>query len=813
MDALAPGASTLRRICSNSCFPERSRAMSSTPPGSIGQSGPSRDPRPVRIEPILSAAPGGAPTVGHGMPGPGAAPRQPSGAGASRPRGGGGASGSGGGRSWLWIIGGTLTALAILLGGAVAALYVFLSPDVVKDRLVREVKERTGRDLTIGGTPRISFWPNIAVSMSNVALSNPPGLAGPPTVTMAALEADVQLRPLLSREVVVDRILLRGPVVDLRVDGAGRRNWDFAEWLIPGGATGRVRYAQAAQPSRTDAGAGAGGQGAPRKLPAQLEKVTLGSLQVVNGTVRYSDERAKVAEEVKALDMTMSAETIAAPLDAKGSLNWRGEALQFTARLAPLRAALEQTPVAVTARINGQAVDASYEGNATFGSDLVLDGRLSAKSDAPERLARLAGRTIDPQALAGGVRITTGVKAAAQSLTLSDARLDALGATTTGTLTVDTKGVRPHLRGNLRFSELDVNKLQRLAGIEPAQRPQQQANRPQQPGPGSLEDIIKQGPSGPAANPAARPRPETKGSGWSTDPIDTAFLGLADADLKIQFGKLSAANVTTGPGQATVAHRNRAADVTVEDIALYQGRGRGRVTVNGTGPQVQVGANILGENLTAQSFFKDFGGPAWLFGRLRVALAVTAQGQSQYQLAQSLNGRGELTVADGWVIGFNVAELLRNLGQGRFSGLEAQPTQKTDFTEAAATFAITNGVARNNDLRVASPLMRVGGAGSLNIAERTVDYTLRPRLVGSTQGQGAAADGGGLEIPVRVTGPLDAPALAPDLSGLVKDPNQALEAIKRIDPKAAEGAIKGLLGGDGDAQQKARDILNQFLKR
>lgn len=785
--------------------------MSSTPPGSIGQSGPGRDPRPVRIEPILSAAPAGAPAGGPGMSGAGPAPRQSGGPGASYPRGGGGAAGGGGGRSWLRIIGGTLAALVILLGGAVAAVYFFVSPDVVKDRVMREVKERTGRDLTIAGTPRISFWPNIAVSMSNVSLSNPPGMAGPPTVTMAALEADVQLRPLLSREVVIDRILMREPVVDLRVDGAGRRNWDFAEWLIPGGAADRVRYAQAAQPSRTDAGTS--GQRAPRALPPQLENLKLGALQVVNGTVRYSDERAKVAEEVKALDMTMSAETISAPLDAKGSLNWRGEALQFTARLAPLRAALEQKPVAVAAQITGQAVEANWEGNATFGSDLVLDGRLSAKSDAPERLARLAGRTIDPQALAGGVKITTGVKTAAQSVTLSDARLDALGATTTGTVTVDTKGARPHLRGNLRFSELDVNKLQRLAGIEPAQRPQQQANRPQQPGPGSVEDIVKQGPSGPAANPAARPRPDAKRSGWSTDPIDTAFLGLADADLKIQFGKLSAANVTTGPGQATIAHRDRAADVTVEDIQLYQGRGRGRVTVNGTGQQVQVGANILGENLTAQNFFKDFGGPEWLFGRLRVALAVTAQGQSEYQLVQSLNGRGELTIADGWVIGFNVAELLRNLGQGRFSGLEAQPSQKTDFSEAAATFAITNGVARNNDLRVASPLMRVGGAGSLNLAERTVDYTLRPRLVGTTQGQGAAADANGLEIPVRVTGPLEKPSLAPDLSGLVKDPNQALEAIKRIDPKAAEGALKGLLGGDGEAQQKARDLLNQFLKR
>ena len=46
-----------------------------------------------------------------------------------------------------------------------------------------------------------------------------------------------------------------------------------------------------------------------------------------------------------------------------------------------------------------------------------LSGKLTAKSNAPERLAKLAGRTIDPQVLGNSVQIASGIKAGSQSVT------------------------------------------------------------------------------------------------------------------------------------------------------------------------------------------------------------------------------------------------------------------------------------------------------------------------------------------------------------------------------------------------------------
>lgn len=785
-----------------------------TPPGNGGDRPYNPGPRPApaggRIEPVLGGTQGGPRPPQQPMPGPGPM-RQP-----GPPNGRGRPPAPPqppAGRSWLKIAGATVAAILLLAVLALGALYLFLPLDAVRDRIAQQVKERTGRDLQIQGSPRVSFWPRLSVAMSGVSLSNPPGMAAGPTVTMETLETSVQLWPLLSKQVIVDSLMFQKPVVDLRVDASGRRNWDLAEWLAPAGDQSGVRFAQAPGQTgvRTDAGGGGASRPA-RTIPTQLENLKLGEVRVVDGIVRYTDERSKLTEEAKSVDLLLSAESISAPLDAKGSLAWRGERFDIAGRLTPLRAAIEEKPVSLLATIKGQILEAAYDGRAQFGKDVELDGKLTAKSDAPDRVAKLAGRQIDPQLFGGGVHIATGVKTAAQSVTLRDARIEALGATTTGTVTIETKGPRPYVTGALRFSELDINKLQRLGGGSAAPAPSP-ANRPPAPGPTTIEDILKQGSPGPAAGP--RVRGDERRGGWRTEPLDTSALGLADADLKISFGKLAAGGLRTGQGQASIAHRNRAAKVTVEDIHLYQGRGRGAVNVDGSDQLLQIGANILGESMLAQSLFKDVGGPEWLVGKLRVALAVTAQGQSEYQLVQSLNGRGELQIADGFVIGFNVAQLLRNLGQGRFSGIEASPSEKTDFSEASATFAITNGVARNSDLKVVGPLVRVDGAGSIDLAQRTIDYTARPRIVGSLQGQGAGAgNGAGIEIPVKVAGPLDKPSIAPDISGLVKDPNQVLDTLKNMDRKELEGAVKGLLGGgNGDAQQKGRDLLNQILKR
>ncbi len=729
-----------------------------------------------------------------------------------------------GGRSWGKIAAVTLAGLVGLVAVAAAALVAFAPVDLVRDRLVAEVKAKTGRDLVIGRTPSISLVPHLAVTLGDVSLSNPPGMAAAaPLVTMQALEAEVRLWPLLSRQVVVDRLILRQPVVNLRVDGQGRRNWQFAEAPVPS----LTRYAQAR--SATSAGASTSNDASPlpkeledfakgasdqgkRRVRDSVEGISLGDIRLDGGMLNYLDERTGVSERIEAIEIALTAASLAAPLDAKGRLSWRGQTLDIAARATPFRAVLEEQPLRLTAVVQGKPIDLAYDGQVTLGSMPEADGKMTLKSGSLAALSAWVGRPVSGGFAAGPLSLVAVTKLAGTTTSLSDLSLTLDGVAVNGALSVDSRSPRPALKGTLKFSALDLDRLGTLRVAPAAASP---ATPTPQASPQSIDDLLKDGAS--PAGPKPQVRGFTRRNGWSDDVIDLAALGAVDADLKLSFAKLSSATFQTGAGAITTALKNRVARLTIDDLQLYDGRARGVVTVDATNPASPViGANLIAEGVSALPLLKETTGFDWLAGKARVSLAVAGQGQTERQIISTLNGKADIAMADGAIVGINIPQILRGLGQGKLGNLDRVPTEKTDFSEFAASVVLTAGVAQNQDLRLASPLLRVTGSGSANLPARTIDYTVKPKIVGSTAGQGGQGGGvnlAGIEVPVRITGSFDKPSIAPDISGVLRNPNQVIEAVKQLDRREVEGAVKGLLNGDGASKQKARDLLNNFLKR
>ena len=81
---------------------------------------------------------------------------------------------------------------------------------------------------------------------------------------------------------------------------------------------------------------------------------------------------------------------------------------------------------------------------------------------------------------------------------------------------------------------------------------------------------------------------------------------------------------------------------------------------------------------------------------------------------------------DGAIKGVNLADSARNI-KGALGGKSAKPdpTQKTDFSELSASFKIAAGVAHNDDLKAASPFLRLGGAGNIDIGGNALDGFVR----------------------------------------------------------------------------------------
>ena len=101
----------------------------------------------------------------------------------------------------------------------------------------------------------------------------------------------------------------------------------------------------------------------------------------------------------------------------------------------------------------------------------------------------------------------------------------------------------------------------------------------------------------------------------------------------------------------------------------------------------------------------------------------------------------------------------------------------TDFAELSATFAVADGVAATDNLRMLNPYVRLEGQGLINIGSQTIDMRLAPRAVNNAQGQGGDVSVAGLGVPFRVSGPWSRVSFRVALEEVVQ--NQLRDIINR----------------------------------
>ena len=702
---------------------------------------------------------------------------------------------------WLVIAGYAALSVGCLLLGVVTFLIVAAPVDLVRDRLVQQVKSRTGRDLVVSGSTSLVLFPRPALSLVDVAVSAPPDMGGASTLAVQALKAEVGLLSLLTGQASVRRVVLTRPAVELRVDAQGRRSWDLA--LAPTrpvkaaqpatSGDGRLQPLPVSAPQAQDARRLAGGG----NLAATLEMFSPASIQVVDGSVRYVDERSGARYDVTSLELDLALGDSAGPLTTKGSFAWRGEKVALESNLSPLRALLDQQSAKLTVKLAGQPVEASYDGTIEVSAGLALEGRIRLKSPSAQKLGSWVGKPIAAGRDTGALALSSSLTGGNDRIALADLEATLGDTSLNGSLAIETKAARPYVSGTLRLSQLDIGGILIRPGPDaaaPDSRPSQAAPRkvPQ------VRGFTKQ-PGGKAD--------------WSDDLIDLAPLGLADADLALSADRLLYKDMKTGPVRLSLQLKDSVAKLALQEMLLYEGRGRGVVTLDGRGQTPATTANLMLEGISARPLLTDALGLDWLEGQSTIAVAIAGQGVTERQIITTLNGKVDMATANGSIDAVDVAKILRGIEQGRFAGLRVAAGEKTPFSELAGSFTIANGVADNQDLRLVSTNLRVTGAGSFNLPARSLDYTVRPKIANlNATTERAVINLSNVEIPVRIEGPWEKPNIS------VAGQEQILEAMKQIGKslksQEVEDAIKGLLGG-GDGQQKVkpRDILEKLFKK
>ncbi|RPH62238.1 MAG: AsmA family protein, partial [Burkholderiales bacterium] len=142
----------------------------------------------------------------------------------------------------------------------------------------------------------------------------------------------------------------------------------------------------------------------------------------------------------------------------------------------------------------------------------------------------------------------------------------------------------------------------------------------------------------------------------------------------------------------------------------------------------------------------------------------------------------------------------------------ASGSEQTAFSSLAASFAIRDGVAHNDDLDLRSPLLRVGGSGRIDLVGESIDYVARVSVVGTLSGQGGAelAALRGVTVPVQLSGPFASPSYRVDLAGLAIDTARQ-ELTRRLQEKLLGKPAPG--STEKDKPVSPRDLLEGLLRR
>jgi AsmA protein len=631
----------------------------------------------------------------------------------------------------ILIVAGSLIGLVVV---AAIAVPLLIPTDTWKNQIEQRASAATGRKLTIAGPVQFSLLPTFAVVANNVTFANAPGSKNPVMASLAKLEVQVRVLPLLSGRLAVERFVIDRPVIHLEVNAQGKGNWDLST-------------ASTASPTANKEKQGGG---AP-------ENIELGDVRLNNGTVTYDDARDATHYQVDTLNARVLLPSLDGPLKFDGSLAFAGQKVAVTGEISQPNAAMSGKGSNIGFTIDAESLNMEFSGKASGKGPDKLDGNLSLDVPSVRGLASWLGQDLDlPGSGYGPLSIKGTLSASPDHYSFTDAtyKLDAIEAN--GDLTVDTSGKVPYAKATLVTGMLDLNPYL------------PEDKRPGTGGRGGLQ--------GPAA--AATPA-ERASQGWSTEKIDLSPLKVVNEDLSLTVGGLRWHALNTGKSVLNVSIRDAKLTADMPELAFYDGNGKAHIVVDGSTVPPQMAVSSTFTNIDIYPLLKDAISLESISGKATGNVTLGTSGDSQRDLVSALNGKGAATVKDGAVSGLDIGAMITNIGSA-FSAASSGKEQHTGFSDASMTFNIVNGVAKNDDLSMAAPLFRVAGKGTVDMPKRTIAYRIEPKLVPDPRGQGGWKDAIGIGVPVDIKGPWNKISYQPDLLGALPSASGALNTLRSL---------------------------------
>ncbi len=680
--------------------------------------------------------------------------------------------------------------LIILVVAGLIALPFFFDPNDYKEEISEQVEKATGRTLTLNGDIELSVFPWVALELGPLSLSNAKGFKAEQFVKVENTEVRIKLMPLLKKQLVMDTILLDGLTLNLEKNKAGKTNWDDL-------ASDDKAVQDKPANSNSD-------------KPA-LSSINIDGVELTNANIIWTD--ASTSQQYKinnfnlttgslapgkssTIDMNFDLTSIKPQVKAHISLDsdvmldlakqlYTLTGLNFTINAEGEALPFPKTDITLTGDViaNMEQQTVAVSQLAVQIQDLLINGDVKASkisSDTPDISGNLTVNPFNLRQLANKLAIELPIMA--DNSTLELVKL------TTG-FTASNKRFNAQ---NLEVT-LDQTKLSGQLGISNFSDPAITFKL-------VLDEIDLDRYLPPTSNKPAASDTKPTPAKASDDKLPLEALRGINAKGTFDIGKLKISGTHSEKIHLELNANKGLIKLAPLSANMYQGQYKGNVSLDARGKTLKLALNESLKGVQVGPLLKDLNGSDKLSGAANAQAKLTGNGATVDQIKATLSGNGNFSFTDGSIKGVNIAESIRKakaaLGGKKITSNEPV---KTDFSSLTGSFIAKNGVINNQDLLVKSPLLRIDGAGKINLPKEGIDYGLKVSIISSATGQGGKelADLKGFTIPVKITGSFDNPKPTVDLASLFKD--KAKEEVKaKIADKLKDklgGDLGGLLGG------------------
>lgn len=262
----------------------------------------------------------------------------------------------------------------------VAVAGLLLGPGLVdwnqyKPEIISRLQDATGHDYAIEGPIDLALLPMPQVKIEKLTIRMPQAQGGKTVVALETAAVNVELMPLLQKQVVVKSVELVKPVFNLGVAADGTPLW----------MTSVLQ-------EKFDAGKAISGQPKKEMSGALGDAIALNEVSIRDGAFSYSDARKDSQLALDKIDLTIRGDSLKGPYKADGLVTYRGQPVKLSVKSGKVGDMAAAFPVQADIKLANDATAIVYSGVVAIKPTVELQGETTLKSaNLSEALKALTG--------------------------------------------------------------------------------------------------------------------------------------------------------------------------------------------------------------------------------------------------------------------------------------------------------------------------------------------------------------------------------------------------------------------------------------